>query len=203
MIMSLRRWSMTANKRSSIILLCLSLAVACLLGVFAIMDASFANASTAEVPPPASNLQPSLIIAPEELQATLYPDELITQTLWITNAGDSDLTITIYEMTATVPLSGFILQDVSIPLINPLLQTQVSAQGSAQAIIYLREFPDLSPAYRLPDRVGRVQYVYNRLLETASHSQVLLEWLEVQGTHPRCLLTANAIAATVNDSQLS
>ena len=184
-------------------LLCLSLAVASLLGVFAIMDASSADASIGEVPPPASNLQPSIVISPEELQATLHPDELITQTLWITNAGDSDLTITIYEMTATVPLTGFVLQDVAVPLVEPQLQGQVSAQGSAQAIIFLRELPDLSPAYQLSDRDGRVQYVYNRLLETASHSQILFEWLEDQGTHPTRLLTANAIAATLNDAQLS
>ncbi len=194
---------MSANKRSSLMLLSLSLAVACLLGVFAFIDASSANASQGEVPPPASNLNPEIIISPTVLQATLQPNEILTQTLWITNTGDSDLSFTIYEMTATLPLAGFTLQPVAVPLIEPQLEEQVSAQGSAEAIIYLREVPDLSPAYKISDRIGRVKYVYHRLLETASHSQELFEWLEEQGAQPSRLLTANAIAATLNAAQLS
>jgi hypothetical protein len=129
---------MSAYKRSSLILLSLSLAVACLLGVFAIIDASSANASQGEVPPPVTVLLPGIIVSPTELQTTLHPGELLTQTLWITNTGDSDLSFTIYEMTGSVHLAGFTLEPVSIPLINPELQAQVSAQDTALAIILLR-----------------------------------------------------------------
>ena len=72
---------MSVAKKSSAILLCLSLAVASLLGVFAIMNASSANASQGEVPPPATVHQPTLIISPTVLEATLYPDRFLTQTL--------------------------------------------------------------------------------------------------------------------------
>ena len=86
---------MSADKRSSLLLLCVSLAVACLLGVFAIMDASTATANQGEVQPPAINLQPGIVFSPSEMQATLLPGEQLTQTLWITNTGDSELTIAI------------------------------------------------------------------------------------------------------------
>lgn len=193
---------MPANKRSSLLLLCLSLAVACLLGVFAIMDASTANASQGEAQPPATNLQPGIVIFPGELQATLQPGEQLTKSLWITNTGDSELSITIYEMTATLRMAGFDIEPAAQPLIDPQLRAQVEAEGSAQAIISLREHPDLSPAYLISNHTARVQYVYDRLLETASHSQELFQRLVQQGTGPQRLLLANAIAARLDATQL-
>jgi subtilisin family serine protease len=194
---------MSVYKKSSLILLCLALALACLMGVFAILDASSAKASQSEVPSSASILQPGIIITPTELHTTLHPDELLTQTLWITNTGDADLSFTIHEMSASLSLAGFNMDPITLQRVNPQLQAQVSAKGRAQAIIFLREKPDLSPAYLIPDKLARRQYVYHRLLETASHSQALFQWLESQGTQPQRLLTANAITATLNTSQLS
>ena len=193
---------MSANKTSSIMLLGLFWAVACLLGVFAIMDASTANASLGEVSPPSTDSQPGIIISPTELQAELHPDELITQTLWITNTGDSELSFTIYEMTASVKLSGMILEPAAVPIADPDLQAQVAARGSSLAIIYLREQPDVSTSRLIPDKDSRAQFVYDRLLETASHSQAMYQWLKSQGTQPQRLLIANAIAATLNSAQL-
>ena len=72
---------MSVAKKSSVILLCLTLAVASLLGVIAIMNASSVNASQDEVLPPATVYQPTLIISPTVLEATLYPDGFLTQTL--------------------------------------------------------------------------------------------------------------------------
>jgi hypothetical protein len=97
---------MSANKQSGLILLFLSLALACLLVFFAIMDASSANASLGEISPPATVLQPSIIISHTELLARLHPGKLLTQTLWITNTGDSDFTYTIYEIIPTVRLAS-------------------------------------------------------------------------------------------------
>ena len=194
---------MSAAKKSSAILLCLSLALAFLLGVFAILSASSANASQGEVPRSATHLQPIIIISPSELHAILSPDGLLSQTLWITNTGDSPLTYTIYEMSAALGLASFTLQDASNPVIDPKAQSRVVDQGEALVIIYLREQPDLSPAYSIPDRAARAQYVYDRLLETASHSQGLYDWLIAQDTQSQRLLTGNAIAATLDASQLA
>jgi subtilisin family serine protease len=194
---------MSAIKKSSIVLLCLSLAIACLVGVFTIIDASSVRANQNEVPQPASTIQSTVIISPTGLQAVLYPDEQLTLTLWITNAGVSPITYTIYEMTAIPGLAGFSLLPTSSPVIDPDARSQIDTQGAALVIINLREQPNLSPAYNITDRAARGQYVYDRLLETASHSVELYRWLESQGTYPHRLLTANAIAATLNSSQLN
>ena len=193
---------MAAAKKSGLILICLSLAVLSLLSIFAVIAGSSAKASEAEAPQPKLNLQSDIVITPTALQATLYPDGLLTQTLWITNSGDSPLTYTIYEMSAAVRLAGFTLRPTSTPKIDPEAQSLVTSQNETQVIIYLRELPDLTPAYNIPDKTTRARYVYNRLLETATHSQELFDWLDSQGTQPHRLLTANAIAARVNASQL-
>ena len=71
------------------------------------------------------------------------------------------------------------------------------------AIIYLCEVTDLSPAYLIPNKDGRAQYVYARLIETTSHCQELFDWLISQGVNPQRQLTANAITATSNGSQIA
>lgn len=193
---------MSANKVSSLLLLSLSLALVGLLGVFAIIDASAANASQGEVPLLKTSLQPGIIVFPSDLHAMLRRGEYLTQTLWITNTGDSDLSFTIYEMTGSLQLEHYLLDPISVPLIDSDVQAQVSTRGSALAIILLRERPDLASAYQLPID-ARAQFVYNLLLEAASRSQALFDWLDSQGTQPQRLLTANAIAATLNSTQLT
>ena len=71
------------------------------------------------------------------------------------------------------------------------------------AIIYLCEVTDLSSAYLIPNKDGRAQYVCASLLETASHCQELFDWLISQGANPQRQLTANAITATSNGSQIA
>ena len=193
---------MTAIQKSKPVLLCLWLAVACLLGVFAIMDASTATANAGKINPGFSNLQPGIIISPTELQAVLSPGEQLTQTLWITNTGDSPLSISIYEMSGTVRDDGSSFAPVANPLIDLQVQAQAESGGSRRAIISLREQPDLSGAYQITDGVLRVQYVYDRLVQVASHSQELFQWLELQGAEPQRLWIANAIAATLDAEQL-
>jgi subtilisin family serine protease len=193
---------MSAYKKSGYTLLSLTLAIGCLLAVFAVMDASSARAGDRQTPS-TTELQPSIVVTPSELQATLYPDELDTQTLWITNTGDSPLSFIIYEMTTTLRLEGYTLLPVASPVVDPEAQAQISAQGSALVLIFLRQLPDLSPAYAIPDRTARAQYVYDRLADTAALSADLYTWLESQGTQPRHLLIANAIAATLDEAQLA
>ncbi len=193
---------MTAIQRSRSALLCLSLAVASLWGVFAILSASSADASPGEVPSPAIVSKPDIIIQPGELQATLYPGQTLTQSLWITNNADAPITYTIYEMTSPFRAGGYTLAPIVVPLVDPQVQAQVAANGKALVIIRLREMPDLSQASLIPEKSARRQYVYNRLVETASHSQSLFDWLVEQGAQPKRFIVGNAIAATVDASQL-
>jgi hypothetical protein len=194
---------MSASLKSSVLLLCFVLAISGLLGFFSVIDASSANANRSAAPQPARYLQPAILINPTELHVMLHPAELITRTLWITNTGDSPLTYTIYEMSAALGMSSSIIESPARPVVEPEAQSQVTRQGKAMVIIHLRELPDLSAATLIPDKAARRLYVYNRLLETAAHSQVLFDWLESQGTQPSRLLTANAIAASLNNSQLA
>ena len=157
---------MSANKSSSIALLGLCVAVASLLGVFAIMDASTANASLGEFSPPAIQLGPGLLISPTQLHAELPPDELISQTLWITNTGDTTLTFSIYEMTTTLRLASEAqpttltatnIEPEAAPSVDPELPSQIAAKGNSLAIIFLRGQADLSAAYGIADRTTRIQ----------------------------------------------
>ena len=170
---------MVAVKKSGLIILCLSLAVLSLLSIFAIITGSSAKASEVLEPQAVVNLQPEIVITPTACWSlTLYPDGLLTQTLWISNTGNNPLTYTIYEMSAPVRLAGFSLRPELNRKIDPDAQSQVASQKRAQVIIYLRELPDLTPAYSIPDKAARGRYVYSRLLETASHSQGLFDWLD-------------------------
>jgi hypothetical protein len=140
---------------------------------------------------------------PAELEATLYPDELVTHILLITNTGETPLSYTIYEMTASLGLTEMVLQRHAVPVVAPEAQSQITQNGEALVIISLRETPDLSAAYSILEKATRRQYVYNRLLETASRSQELFKWLESQGSQPQRLLAANAITAVLNKQQLT
>jgi subtilisin family serine protease len=197
-----RRCNMTSNPRSRLVLLSLLLAIASLMAVFAILEASTANASRGGQDSPL-NYQPTIIITPTELQANLHPDELISQTLWITNTTDNPITFTLYEMTAPLSLSGYTLEPAQVLLVDPEVQAQVTTRGRASVIISLREVPDISQAYQIPDKLTRREYVYQRLQESASHNQSLFDWLVAQGAEPKSLPIANAIAAQVDASLLT
>jgi hypothetical protein len=92
---------MSAAKKSSYVLLCLSLAVAALLGVFDILDASFVNASQAYSPQVQGNTPRSIGVDPAELTATLQAGESLTQNLWLTNLDVYPITFTIYEISGS------------------------------------------------------------------------------------------------------
>ncbi|MFZ2097966.1 MAG: S8 family serine peptidase [Anaerolineales bacterium] len=192
---------MTSNPRSRLVLLSLLLAVAGLMGIFAILDASSADASRGEQDSPL-NYQPTIIITPTELQASLYPGELLSQALWITNTTVVPITFTIYEMTSPLQLAGYTQAPTASPLVEPAIKAELTEQGVATVIISLREQPDLAAAYLITDKLARREYVYQRLQESASHSQSLFDWLVAQGAEPKSLPIANAIAAQVDAAQL-
>jgi subtilisin family serine protease len=193
---------MAAIKRSRAVLLCLLLVVTMLVGVFVILNASSVYASKDDGPPPKNNNQPNIIISPPELEALLYPGKSGTQSLWITNTADSPITYTIFEISGAVRADGYTLTPASIPVVDPEARTQVDNQGKADVIVLLRQAPNLSLASQIMDKHARRTYVYDRLLENASYSQSLFDWLVEQGTQPKRFISADAIAATVNTAQL-
>lgn len=65
--------------------------------------------------------------------------------------------------------------------VEPGLQNQIQADGSAGYLIYFREKADLSPAYEM-DWQARGQYVMKALQETAESSQKTVRaYLDAQG----------------------
>jgi hypothetical protein len=147
-----------------------------------------------------ANFQPVIVVEPLSLEASAFPNEVVTQTLWITNAGGASLSFTLHELSRTLVLEiGTTIRPRSDPLVDPEVWAQIQAQEWAEVIIYLRELPDLSPARAVGDWLARGRVVYEQLQETAARSgRELCAWLEGAGAEPRRLLAANAIAATVD-----
>jgi subtilisin family serine protease len=147
-------------------------------------------------------LQPiqAIVVEPQALEATLHPGDATTQTLWVTNTGESDLTFAVHELSRTLTVAaGPLVQPRAEPLVDPEVRNQVQAEGQAEVIIHLREQADLSPAYTIRDWAERGRFVYDRLRETAERSGgALRTLLEDAGAQPQVLLAANAIAATVD-----
>jgi subtilisin family serine protease len=170
-------------------------------------------ASLAAAAPPASHgstlaqvtqQEPIIVVQPAALTTTLYPDQVVTQTLWISNTGQSDLTFTIHEATRTLAIvSGPALRPRAEPVVDSTVRVQLQSAERVRVLIYLRELADLSPAYGIRDWTARGDFVYRRLQETAERNGAdLLRLLEQAGATPHLLLTADAIAATVDNSLL-
>jgi hypothetical protein len=143
---------------------------------------------------------PAIVVEPSALEATLYPDDVTTHTLWVTNTGESDLTFAVHELSRTLTVAaGPLVQPRAEPVVDPEVADQVQAEGQAEVIIHLREQADLSPAYTIRDWAERGRFVYDRLRETAERSGGALHaLLEDARAQPQVLLAANAIAATVD-----
>ncbi len=146
---------------------------------------------------------PEIIVDPLSLEATLYPDEVITVTLSLSNNGISELGFVLHETDtlglAQAALAGEKARAWDGPVVDPQLTAQVQATGRAQAIIYLHELPDLSPAYAIRDKEERRRWVYDQLKGTAERSGGgLFRWLDAAGAEPRQLLAVNGIAATLD-----
>jgi len=143
---------------------------------------------------------PGIVVSPPALEAALYADQVETQTLWITNTGAAPLDFWLHEMSRTLALAaGPAPRPRTEPVVDAAVWDQVWAEGQARAIIYLRELADLRPAYALRDQAERGRFVYERLQQTAERSGgELRALLEAAGAEPRPLLTANAIAATLD-----
>jgi subtilisin family serine protease len=143
---------------------------------------------------------PAIVVEPQALEATLYPDDVTIQTLWVTNTGESDLTFAVHELSRTLTVSaGPLVQPRAEPVVDPEVVAQVQAEGEVEVIIHLREQADLSPAYAIRDWAERGRFVYDRLREMADRSGgELRAVLEGAGAQPQVLLAANALAATVD-----
>jgi subtilisin family serine protease len=155
-------------------------------------------------------VRPIIEIDPLSFSSTLPVGGIQTDTLTITNQGGDTLNFNLYEVSGTHGLVSRPV-DLSIPDSFPANSAiQVDAEVSSQLlflnqsrlIIYLRGQPDVSAASGIIDRAARVQYVYDQLLKTAAKSNDIYNWLVTEASQPRRLFTANAIAATLNATQL-
>jgi hypothetical protein len=152
-------------------------------------------------------LVPEIGVDPLTLEATLYSDEVTTVTLWLTNDGMVDLSFVLHETGSLGPAeaapTGRKTRVWDGPIVDPQLAALVQAEGQARALIYLRELPDLSPAYGISDREARGRFVAERLLETAVRSGGgLVARLEAAGAAPRRLPIANAVAVRLDAALL-
>jgi hypothetical protein len=94
---------------------------------------------------------PAIVVEPQALEATLHPGDATTQTLWVTNTGESDLTFAVHELSRTLTVAaGPLVQPRAEPVVDPEVRNQVQAEGQAEVLIHLREQADLSPAYDIP-----------------------------------------------------
>ncbi len=193
---------MAAIKRLAVLLLALALGLLGIFGVFSLVDRASAQVGQAAASPPDAPDQPVIVVSPTRLSSIQLPDLLVTHTLWITNAGDSPLSFTLLEMTASLGAGAMLQLPLSDPLIDADVLPQLAQTGRTELILFLRQQPDLSAAALLPTRPAKARFVYQRLLQAAEPSAELYAWLEAHGTQPRRLLSAAAISATLTPAQL-
>jgi len=90
-------------------------------------------------------------------------------------------------------------QDLATEKIQPWLLDKARENGEIEFIVIMKERPDLSLAYKIKDKVDRVRYVYETLLEAANRSQAdLRRWLESKGIEYRWFYTTNALLVKGN-----
>jgi subtilisin family serine protease len=150
--------------------------------------------------------QPIISIEPLSFSAILPEGGVQTDTLTIRNDGDALLTFTLYEISTAHQLMSPPVE-LTIPdrfpadsqvQVDEEVMIRLSEQARARLVLYLRGEINFSGANPFTGKDARGWYVYNQLLETAAQSADLYNWLLFQGAQPRRLLTANAIAATLD-----
>ncbi len=78
--------------------------------------------------------------------------------------------------------------------VHPWVLEHTRDGATAEFLVVLREQADLSPAYGLPDKTARGEWVYRTLLRTAERSQrALRAWLDEHGVRYRPFYIVNAI----------
>jgi subtilisin family serine protease len=145
---------------------------------------------------------------PDRLTATIPMGERQQVALEITNGGTVSLTPRLYEAQSAPPVGAVSrrvvpqeLRRVALPNQAERIDTQLtrdldaSADGQTEFLVFLKDQPDLSGAYRIADWNARGQYVYETLLQHAARSQQpLRDWLDARGLEYQPFWIANAIA---------
>lgn len=89
------------------------------------------------------------------------------------------------------------------PRVDVHVWNELAQQGRADVLILLEPGPDLSPAYRLPDKAARGRWVYETLRTHALRQQTALTaWLRTRGIPHRRFWSVNAVAATLDAGTL-
>ncbi|NOX63426.1 MAG: S8 family serine peptidase [Chloroflexi bacterium] len=90
------------------------------------------------------------------------------------------------------------------PLIDAEVWEAIAARGQADALIWLEDYPDLSPAYALPTKEERGQWVYDALRMHATNTQApLLDYLRARGLSYRSFWLVNAVQTRVDANALA
>ncbi len=140
--------------------------------------------------------RPVISVSPTHfLSITAYLSRELTLPLTLVNNGHLSLTFELDEQ-QSAPAVGATGKTQSQPgiQVEPKLLAQLAADESTGYLIYLRERPDLSPAFNLDWR-ERGWFVVNALRETAARSQARVRaYLDAQGAEYEAFWIANVIA---------
>ncbi len=166
-----------------------------------------ARATDPTNPSPQTTVSP-FSTTPNKLTATIPMGERRQVALKITNNGTVSLTPRLYEAQSAPPVGAVSrrvvpqeLRRVALPDQAERIDTQLtrdldaSADGQTEFLVFLKDQPDLSGAYRIANWSARGQYVYETLQQHAARSQrPLRDWLDARGLEYQPFWIANAIA---------
>lgn len=139
--------------------------------------------------------------SPLKITTTLIAPGTTVRTITLTNQGNLSLTYKINEVPPAVPVQSNQITTLSKtgPLeIDPRLSDHMTTQGHDGYLIYLRPYPDLSPAYQM-DWNERGRFVASALQKVAEESQTALKaYLDKRNVSYRAFWVDNVIV--VQDS---
>lgn len=97
---------------------------------------------------------PVILVEPHSLEATLYPDGVVTRTLWLTNIGVAELTFTFYEIPpvlwlSELPVSGAAPAGQGLPIAVAFDSTGLTP-GDYYAFLDIASNDPIAPHIHLP-----------------------------------------------------
>ncbi len=145
---------------------------------------------------------------PDQLTATIPLGERQQVTLEISNNDTVSHPLRLYEAQSKPSMRAISrqvvppdLRQVALPDQSERIDTQLTDElaeaedGQTRFLVFLKDQPDLSEAYRIADWNARGQYVSETLQQHAAHTQrSLRDWLDTRGLDYQPFWIANAIA---------
>lgn len=139
----------------------------------------------------------------ESMDVVLLAGDMATRTLLVENFGQQDLEYELGEVPPTMTVASNLpistQTEVGPLYVEPEVEATLATEGNGGYLIYLRDKPDLSPAFHM-DWDSRGRYVVNALQTVAERSQSnLLSYLDAQGTSYQAFWIDNVIAVENSD----